>query len=87
MNHLKYLLRLQELSEIEVKTTVAYMSEIYDLCKGDERPFEEQSADPIASQEYQFEFPSGQIALGESFNVCVKGPGGYSDCKTLINSQ
>jgi hypothetical protein len=70
----------------EVKITVAYMSETYDLCEGDERPLEEQRADPIVSQEYQFEFPKGQIAVGESFDVYVHGPGGFSDCKTLTNS-
>ncbi len=30
--------------------------------------------------------PKGQIVVGESFEVCVEGPGGYSDCKTLTNS-
>src|SRR5919109_2179933 len=70
----------------EVKITVAYKSETFDLCEGDERPLEEQRADPIASQGYQFEFPKGEIAVGESFDVCVEGPGGFSDCKTLTNS-
>jgi hypothetical protein len=45
-----------------------------------------QKGDPIASQEYQFEFPNGQIAVGESFDVCVEGPDEYSDCKSLTNS-
>jgi hypothetical protein len=45
-----------------------------------------QRADPIAPIGYQFVFPKGQIASGESFDVCVEGPGGYSDCKTLTNS-
>ena len=40
----------------------------------------------MSSQEYQLEFPKGQIMVGESFEVCVEGPGGYSDCKTLTNS-
>ena len=70
----------------ELRIMVAYKSETYQLCEGDERPSEEQRADPISSQEYQFEFPKGQIAIGESFDVCVKDPGGYSDCKTLTNS-
>jgi hypothetical protein len=39
----------------------------------------------MASQGFQFEFPKGQIAVGESFDVCVEGPG-YSDCKILTNS-
>ena len=29
-------------------------------------------ADPIISQGYKFEFPRGQIAVGESLDVCVK---------------
>jgi hypothetical protein len=43
-------------------------------------------AEPIVSQEYEFKFPKGQIAVGESFNVCVEAPGEYFDCKTLTNS-
>ncbi len=35
---------------------------------------------------YQFEFPKGQIAVGESFDVCVEVSGGFSDCNTLTNS-
>ena len=70
----------------EVKITVAYKSETFDLCEGDERPLEEQRADPISSQGYEFEFTKGQIPVGESFDVCVEGPGGLSDCKTLTNS-
>jgi hypothetical protein len=65
-----------------VKITVAFKSETFDLCEGDERPSEEQRADPMTSQEYQFEFPKGEIAVGEFFDVCVEGPG----CKTLTNS-
>jgi hypothetical protein len=41
-----------------------------------------QRAVPIWSQEYQFEFPSGQIAVGESFDIWVEDVDGYSDCKT-----
>lgn len=67
----------------EGKNNIAYKSETYQLCEGDERPLGEQRADPIASQEYQFEFPKGQIALGELFDACVEGPGGHSDCMTL----
>ena len=70
----------------EGKNNIAYKSEPYQLCEGDERPLGMQRADPIASQEYQFEFPKGQIALGESFDACVEGPGGHSDCMTLTNS-
>jgi hypothetical protein len=44
----------------EVKITVAYISELFLLCEGEERPSEEQSANPIASQDYQFEFPRRQ---------------------------
>ena len=40
-----------------------------------------QRADPITSKGYQFEFPKGQIAVGESFQVCE-----VSGCKTLTNS-
>jgi hypothetical protein len=70
----------------ELKIIVAYKSDTFELCEGDERTLEEQRVDPIVSQEYQFEFPKGQIAVGESFDVCVEDPGGYSDCKTLTNS-
>ena len=56
----------------EIKITVAYKSETFDLCEGDERPLEEQRADPIVSEGHEFEFPKGQIAVGESFEVCVE---------------
>ncbi len=50
----------------------------------DERPLEQQRPDPIVSKGH--EFPKGQIAVGESFDVCVEGPGRYySECKTLTN--
>jgi hypothetical protein len=71
----------------EVKITVAYKSETFELCEGDERPLEEQRADPILSQGYQFEFPKGQFAPGEYFDVCVEISGGLSDCKTLMKSH
>ena len=61
----------------EVKITVAYKSETFELCEGDERPLEEQRADPIFSEGHEFEFPKGQIAVGESFDVCVEDPGGF----------
>ena len=48
-----------------------YKSETFNLCEGDEIPLEEQRAYPIASQGYHFEFPKGQIAVGESFDVCI----------------
>ncbi len=70
----------------DIRITVAYKSETYQLCEGDERPSEEQRIDPIVSEAHEFEFPKGQIAIGESFDVCVYGPGEYSDCKTLTNS-
>jgi hypothetical protein len=54
------------------KITVAYKSETLGLCEGEQRPFEEQRADPIASIGYHFEFPKGQITLGESFQVMSK---------------
>ena len=66
----------------EVKITVAYKSEIFDLCEGDEITSKEQRVDPIVSIEYPFEFPKGQIAIGKSFDVYVEGPDGYSDCMT-----
>jgi hypothetical protein len=71
----------------EVKITVEYKSEIFELCEGDERPLEEQRADPISSQGYQFEFPKGQFVPGKYFDVCVEISGGLSDCKTLMKSQ
>ncbi len=71
----------------EVKITVAYKSDTFELCEGDERPSEEQIADPISSEGYEFEFPKGQIAAGESFDVCIESSGGFSDCKILTKSQ
>jgi hypothetical protein len=35
------------------------------------KEMKEQRADTIVCQGYQFEFPKGQIAVGESFDVCV----------------
>jgi hypothetical protein len=66
--------------------TVAHKSDTLILCEGDEKPSEEQRADPIVSQGLEFEFPKGQIPVGESFDVCVEGPGGLSDCKALTKS-
>ena len=57
-------------------------TDTFELCEGDERPSEEQIADPISSEGHEIVFPKGQIAVGESFDVCVEG----SDCKTLTNS-
>ena len=71
----------------EVIITVAYKSETFKLCEVDERPLEEQRADPISSQGYQFEFPKEQFARGEYFDVCVEISGGLSDCNTLMKSQ
>ena len=65
----------------EVTITVADKSETYELCDGDERPSEEQSADPIVFQEYQFEFPKGEIAVGESFDVCVESSVSFPDVR------
>ena len=70
----------------ELKIIVAYKSDIFELCEGDERPIEEQRADPISSEGHEFVFPKGQIAGGESFDVCVEVSDGFSDCKTLTNS-
>jgi hypothetical protein len=64
-------------------TIVAYKLDTSELCEGDERPSEEQRADPISSEGHEFEFPKGQIAVGESFDVCVEVSSGFSDCKTL----
>jgi hypothetical protein len=70
----------------EIKIIVAFKSDAFELCEGDERPSKEQTADPISSEGHEIVFPKGQIAEGESFDVCVEDPGGYSDCKTLTNS-
>ena len=70
----------------ELKIIVAYKSDTFELCEGCERPSEEQRADPISSEVHEFEFPKGQIAVGESFDVCVEVSGGFSDCTTLTNS-
>jgi|SRR5215213_10399275 len=70
----------------ELKILVSYKSDTFELCEGDERPLEAQRADPIISEGHEFEFPKGQIAVGESFDVCVEISSGFSDCKTLTNS-
>lgn len=56
----------------EVKITVEYKSEIFELCEGDERPLEEQRADPISSQGYQFEFPKGQLHQANTLMSVLK---------------
>jgi|SRR5829696_1478592 len=71
----------------EVEITIADKSETFELCEGDERPSEEQIADPISSEGHEIVFPKGQIAVGESFDVCVEVSSGFSDCKTLTNSS
>ncbi len=70
----------------ELKIIVAYKSDTFELCEGDERPLEEQRADPISSEGHEIVFPKGKIAVGELFDVCVEISGGFSDCKTLTNS-
>ena len=40
----------------------------------------------ISSEGHEIVFPKGQIAVGESFDVCVEVSDGFSDCKTLTNS-
>jgi hypothetical protein len=45
------------------------------------RSFEDQGADRIAAQEYKFEFPNGQIAVGESFDVCVESSVSFPDVR------
>ena len=70
----------------ELKIMVAYKSDTFELCEGDERPLEKQRVDPISSEGHEFEFPKGQIAVGESFDVCIEVSGGFSDCQTLTNS-
>ena len=70
----------------ELKIIVAYKSDTFELCEGDERPLEEQRADPISSEGHEFVFPKGQIKVGESFDVCIEISGGFSDCKILTNS-
>ena len=69
----------------ELKIIVAYKSDTFELCEGDEKPSEKQRADPISSEVHEIVFPKGQIAVGESFDVCEIS-GGLSDCKTLTNS-
>ena len=70
----------------ELTIIVAYKLDTFELCEGDERPLEEQRADPISSEGHEIVFPKGQIAVGESFDFCVEISGGFSDCKTLTNS-
>jgi hypothetical protein len=43
---------------------VVYKSDTFELCEGDERPLEEQRADPISSEGHEIAFPKGQIAAG-----------------------
>jgi hypothetical protein len=57
------------------------------LCEGDERPSEEQRADPIASEGLYFEFSEEQITPGESFDVCVEVLDRLLSCKTLTKSE
>jgi hypothetical protein len=57
----------------ELKIRVAYKSDTFELCEGDERPLEQQRVDPISSEGHEIVFPKGQIAAGESFDVCVEG--------------
>ena len=70
----------------EVKIIVAYKSDTFVLCEGDERPSEEQRADPISSEGHEFVFPKAQIIVGESFDICSEVSSGFSDCKTLTIS-
>ena len=70
----------------ELKIIVAHKSDTFELCEGDERSLEQQRVDPISSEGHEFVFPKGQIAAGESFDVCVELSGGFSDYKTLTNS-
>jgi hypothetical protein len=70
----------------EVTITETDKSGTYQLCEGDERPYEEQRADPISSEGHEIVFPKGQIAVGESFDVCVEISYWFSDCETLTNS-
>ena len=70
----------------ELKIIVAFKSDTFELCEGDERPLEEQRADPISSEGHEIVFPKGQIAVGESFDICVEISDWFSDCKTLTNS-
>ena len=70
----------------ELKIIVAYKSDTFELCEGDERPLEEQRADPISSEGHEIVFPKEQIAVGESFDVCVEISDWFSDCKTFTNS-
>lgn len=56
----------------EVKITVAYKSETFELCKGDERPLEEQRADPISSQGYQFELQKDNLHQANTLMSVLK---------------
>jgi hypothetical protein len=38
---------------------LVYSSETYEQCEGDERPLEEQTADPIFSEGHEIVFPKG----------------------------
>ena len=40
----------------ELKIMVAYKSDIFELCEGDERPSEKQIADPISSEGHELYF-------------------------------
>ena len=89
-NHSEYLVTVTGMEGNcgqELKIMVAFKSDTFELCEGDERPLEEQIADPISSEGPEIVFPKGQIAVGESFDVCVEISGGFSDCKILTKSQ
>jgi len=42
------------------------------LCEGDERPLEEQRADPIVAEGFEVRLPKGKVQERELIEVCVK---------------
>ncbi len=63
--------------------SVAYQTQNQVLCNGDNRSFGEEKGEPIATEEFEFIFPKGEIKKGESVDVCVRAEIGFSNCKTL----
>jgi hypothetical protein len=56
----------------EVKITVAYKSETFELCKGDERPLEEQRADPISFKDINLNFQKDNLHQANTLMSVLK---------------
>ncbi len=52
------------------------------LCEGDERPLEEQRADPIVGEGFEVRLPKGHIEEGESIDMCLE-VADYHKCSSI----